>query len=95
METPLDRLVDLPAQIRFGEAKRDILPRECRGCRWLFACRGGCLKHRFGRTADGEVGLNYLCPGLKAFFEHVDVPMRAMADLVGSGRPASEIMATL
>ena len=95
METPLDRLVDLPAQVRFGEDKRDGLGRECRECRWLFACRGGCPKHRFRRTADGEPGLNYLCPGLRRFFEHADGSMHAMAALVGSGRPASDIMGRL
>ncbi len=53
-----------------------------------FACRGECPKNRLG----GEPGLNYLCAGYKAFFEHIDGPMRIMAGLVRQGRPAEEVM---
>jgi serine-type anaerobic sulfatase-maturating enzyme len=33
--------------------------------------------------------LNYLCPGYKLFFEHVDEPMRIMFGLVRQGRAPS------
>ncbi len=46
-------------------------------------------------TAEGEPGLNWLCDGLQAFFEHVDHPMQIMADLLRRGRPASEVMSVL
>jgi len=36
--------------------------------------------------------LNYLCAGYKRFFNHIDQPMRAMAELVGRGQPAALIM---
>ena len=42
---------------------------------------------------DGEPGLNYLCAGFKAFFGHVDAPMRRMKELLESGRYADEIAA--
>ncbi len=71
----------------------------CRGtaveCDVRFACHGECPKNRFTRTPDGEPGLNYLCPGYKAFFHHVDGPMRRMADLLRQGRYADEVMAIL
>ena len=35
---------------------------------------------------SGEPGLNYLCPGYKLFFHHVDEPMRIMCDLLSQGR---------
>ena len=43
-------------------------------------------------TPDGEPGLNYLCAAYKAFFNHVDRPMRTMANLLRQGRYADEIM---
>jgi uncharacterized protein len=36
--------------------------------------------------------LNHLCEGFKAFFIHVDEPMRLMARLLGQRRLAAEIM---
>jgi len=53
---------------------------------------GACPKDRFTRTPEGEPNLNYLCAGYKAFFEHVDPPMRRMAALIRAGRRASEFM---
>jgi uncharacterized protein len=69
-ETPLVELLESPAQIAFGLAKRDALPRYCRECEVLSMCNGGCPKDRFLRTPDGEPGLNYLCAGFKTFFTH-------------------------
>jgi uncharacterized protein len=89
------QLVSSDQQRRFGEAKRDTLPRYCRECTVRFACNGECPKNRFLATADGEAGLNYLCAGYKAFFTHVDRPMRLMAELLRRGRYADEIMPLL
>ncbi|RBP17692.1 uncharacterized protein DFR50_102184 [Roseiarcus fermentans] len=93
-ETPLGALALSEKQRRFGDAKYETLPQYCRQCPVLFACYGECPRNRFVSTPDGEGGLNYLCEGYKAFFLHVDKPMRAMADLVRKGRYADEIMAT-
>ncbi len=92
-ETPLAELASGPAQVAFGLAKRDALPRYCRECEVRFACHGGCPKDRFLTTPDGEPGLNYLCAGYKRFFTHVDGPMRAMARLLAEQRAPSEISA--
>ena len=70
-ETPLADLLESPAQLAFGRAKRDSLPSDCRACRVLDMCHGECPKNRFAPTPDGEPGLNFLCAGYKAFFEHV------------------------
>jgi uncharacterized protein len=93
--TPLAELVGSPAQRAFGAAKRDTLPRYCRECPVRFACHGECPKNRFILTPDGEPGLNYLCAGYKAFFTHVDRPMRLMAELLRRGRYADEAMGIL
>ncbi len=89
-ETPMIDLVASPQQVEFGRAKRDTLPEFCRTCDVRFACHGGCPKNRFTRTPDGEEGLNYLCPSYKAFFHHIDRPMKAMSQLLREGRPPSE-----
>jgi uncharacterized protein len=57
-------------QVRFGFAKNMTLPSCCRECAYLADCWGECPRNRFVRTAQGQPGLNYLCPGLKRFFEH-------------------------
>jgi len=91
-ETPVLELVGSEQQQRFGRNKLDTLPRYCRECDVRFACHGGCPKDRFIKTPDGEAGLNYLCAGYKAFFRHIDRPMRIMAELLRRGRAPAEIM---
>jgi len=88
-------LVDSAQQQAFGAAKRDSLPAYCLNCDVRFACNGECPKNRFISTPDGEPGLNYLCAGYKAFFTHIDRPMRMMADLLRRGHYADEVMALL
>ena len=63
-------------QKKFGFAKRDALPRYCKQCPHLRLCWGECPKNRLVRTPSGETGLNYLCPGLKTFYSHIqrDLP---------------------
>jgi uncharacterized protein len=93
-----EHLIELVAseqQRAFGAAKRDSLPRYCRECEVRFACHGECPRNRFINTPDGEPGLNYLCAGYKAFFNHIDKPMRLMADLLRRGRYADEVMQIL
>jgi len=85
-------LVASQQQRRFGLDKRDLLPQYCLDCDVRFACHGGCPKDRFIQTPDGEPGLNYLCPGFKDFFHHVDQPMRTMAALLAQNRAPSEIV---
>jgi uncharacterized protein len=95
LETPLVELVGSGQQRRFGLAKRDALPRVCRECAVGFVCHGGCPKNRVARTPDGEPGLNYLCEGYKAFFAHVDWPMRMMRAELRAGRPPANVMLVL
>jgi uncharacterized protein len=95
LETPIRDLVLSDKQRAFGAAKSLTLPAACRDCRWLFACNGECPKNRVLATANGESGLNWLCEGLQALFEHTEHPMRLMADLLKRGRPAGEVMGML
>ncbi|MFA6032101.1 MAG: anaerobic sulfatase maturase [Myxococcota bacterium] len=88
----LERIVASKRQLAFGASKETTLPEHCRRCEFLFACRGGCPKHRFATTPDGAPGLNYLCTGLMHFFRHVDPSMKRMVELLRSGTPVQKIM---
>ena len=90
-----DRLADLAycdQQFEFGVAKRALLPRECRHCKFYNLCHGECPKHRFIDDNRGEYGKNYLCEGYKLFFEHTQTAMERMKSLILDGKPAAEIM---
>lgn len=58
-------------QVKFGMDKRNTLPRQCQTCDYLKLCWGECPKNRLIQTRDGEPGLNYLCSGLYAFYDHI------------------------
>ncbi len=85
-------MIDSGKQLRFGAVKEESLPKYCRECGVLFACRGECPKHRFLKTPDGEPGLNYLCAGYKKFFNHVRPYMDAIAQTIRMGYPAEKVM---
>ncbi len=93
VDIPLSEIVVSESQRRFGEAKRDTLPQYCRDCEVRFVCNGGCPKNRIIRTPAGEPGLNYLCAGYRAFFNHIDEPMRYMAAQLRQQRPPATVIA--
>ncbi len=92
MNSSLGDLVESPFQQSFGSDKNDKLPAYCRECTYRFACHGGCPKHRFIKTPDGDEGLNYLCEGYKKFFSHVDPYMKFMANELVSHRSPANVM---
>jgi uncharacterized protein len=71
-DRPISEMVFSRRQMEFGFAKRDTLPQYCRQCPHLKLCWGECPKNRLIRSPEGEIGLNYLCPGLKRFFAHAE-----------------------
>jgi uncharacterized protein len=89
---------DLPAMVEkslslgCGIAKETTLPRSCRECDVLAACRGGCPKHRFATTYYDEPRLQYLCAGYKKFFLHIRRYLRVMTQLLENNLPASYVM---
>lgn len=64
-------------QFAFGMAKKSR-NKKCMTCDYLFACTGGCPKHRFG----GPDSVNYLCEGYHHFFKHVEPYMIEMSNLL-------------
>lgn len=88
----LAALLQTPQQLKFGEDKLTSLPRQCQQCNMLKGCWGGCPKHRFIETDDGEPGLNYLCKGYYQFFAHTAPYLRAISGLIAQGRSPSEMV---
>lgn len=88
-EEPLREILSDERFFTFGIEKRKQLPKQCLKCDYNFACHGGCPKHRFARSKDGEPYLNSLCAGYKAFFEHTESYMKFMLnELKNNGSPA-------
>jgi uncharacterized protein len=95
LEIPLVEMVASDRQRQFGLDKRDTLPQYCRDCEVRFVCNGGCPKDRILTTPTGEPGLNYLCAGFRTFFNHIDRPMRVMANELRHRRPPANVMRIL
>lgn len=95
LQTEIIDLVTSHKQYQFGMDKRDTLPQYCLDCEVRFACHGGCPKNRIKHTPDGKLGLNFLCEGYRAFFNHIDQPMRKMSELLRNNYPPSEIMTNI
>ena len=79
-------------QQQFGRNKSASLPRQCKECRFLFACHGECPKNRFLKDKYGEPGLNYLCKGYQQFFVHVAADMDFMEAELDAGRSPANLM---
>jgi len=88
----LAAMIDSARQQAFGRAKSQTLPAQCRACKYLGGCWGGCPKHRFIKTADGESGLNYLCAGYRHYLHHIAPFLKLIAGLIREGRAPAEIM---
>lgn len=94
-EQPLLALLNSPRLHSFGLTKQRDLPRQCKTCRWLFACHGECPKNRIVTSADGEPGLNYLCAGYRRFFEHTAPYMDFMKARLDCGEAPADIVEAL
>ena len=55
--------------LKFAEDSAMVSP-ECRPCKWLKVCRGGCRRDRETISDIGKVGLNRYCEAFKEFFEY-------------------------
>ena len=90
-----DSLTDMmnsPQQLRFGIDKRNSLPRKCLRCEFWPLCHGGCPKHRFNTTDNGQPGLNALCEGYRMFFGRSADAMKRMKELLEQGKAPALIM---
>ena len=85
-ETHWSQMAYSEGQKSFAFAKRHSLPQFCQQCPHLRLCWGECPKNRLVRTPDGEIGLNYLCPGLKRFYGHIQRDMPEILRRVKNGQ---------
>jgi len=91
-ETSMTAMIESEAQRKFGQDKKDTLPRYCLDCEVRAQCNGGCPKDRFIRTPDGEEGLNYLCAGFKRFFNYSRPYLEKMVSLDAAGQSIDKLM---
>lgn len=77
-------------QIAFGQAK-SYLSSKCQKCEFVFACNGGCTKHRIDTLSSGEKQ-NYLCESYYAYFKHVKKYMDYMVNELHCGRSVFDVM---
>ncbi len=92
MERELRDMYLSPEQFEFGINKRNNLPDKCLRCRFYFACRGECPKHRFLKSETGEGNLNALCEGFLHYFSHVAPYMDEMRRLILAKKAPSHVM---
>lgn len=83
----LAQMVFSERQQAFGMGKKNTLPEYCKTCPHLKLCWGECPKNRIVRAPDGETGLNYLCPGLKAFFSTAKPTLEKIAAMIQASPP--------
>jgi len=88
----LAAMIDSTRQQEFGKAKHETLPGQCKSCANLNLCWGGCPKHRFLTSRDGEPGLNYLCEGYMHYLDYVTLWLKTLAALLRAGRDPALIM---
>lgn len=92
-QTPMDALASLPQQRQFGLDKKARLPAACKRCQWRFACHGGCPKHRFLPSHEGDPErLNYFCESNRMFLAHAAPYLDAMAHLLRQRQSPARIM---
>jgi len=77
LENTLSGMLNSEQQTSFGRIKSSLAA-DCRQCRWLFYCRGGCPKDRKFNPRDPR--LDHFCASYKIFFDHADERLKGMAD---------------
>lgn len=90
-ETTLLEMFKSRKRIDFGLAKRNALPKECLHCKYYFACRGECPKHRFETGEDG-CRKNTLCEGLYHWFRHAEPYMDYMREMISKRQSPAWVM---
>ena len=67
---------------RFIEMSRAVAD-DCRNCKWLNLCRGGCRRDR-ENTLTGELVKNYYCRAYSSFFDYAYPKLQEIAEYIRS-----------
>jgi len=76
--THMRKAFNSEAHTAFGAMKADY-GEECKQCKWLHQCYGGCTKDRMHDPRDN--GHNHFCGSYKYFFERADKDFKSLANL--------------
>ncbi len=95
VDTELSDALNSPFQAEFSENKSKTLAQKCIGCKYLFACNGGCPKDRIGPEDQNGNRENILCSGYLEYYDYVDRYMKIMSRFAKSDKPIGTIMTQL
>jgi len=90
-EQTITEMMLSPEQIKFGSNKSKSLSSQCLKCKFLKLCNGECPKNRIIRLPDGSTQ-NYLCQGLKHYFNHVEPYMQFMTNELKNNRSPENVI---
>lgn len=91
IEASLSEIVESEFQNKFAQDKSN-LTEKCKKCKYVWACNGGCLKHRFVDILKEGKKQNYLCKGYMIFYKHTEPYMKYMAEQLRRGQAPANIM---
>ncbi len=91
-QSSLQEIATSEQAVSFGKNK-SALNYQCRSCKFLPICNGGCPKHRFAISSGGFAHHNYFCESYFHFYRHVTWAMNVMSDMVENNIPIEYIMA--
>jgi len=77
MQDDLTIFLNSDRQSEFGKMK-STLPEDCKNCKWLKHCWGGCTKDRIRDPRDKN--LSRFCKSYKMFFDYADTHFQKMAE---------------
>jgi uncharacterized protein len=75
----LDDIYNDEKSRKFYYQKEDV-NEECKTCKWLSFCNGGCIKNRLFDVENGKFVTNHFCSAYKMFFEHTNDKFQKIAN---------------
>ena len=90
-EKSIKEMLHSTAQLNFGLNKRNTLSKECLRCRYYFACKGECPKHRHLETSNNERKFT-LCEGISMYYKHTEPFMKFMCDQLSQKKAPANVM---
>ena len=90
LDEKITKLATSKQQQKFGLDKATV-GATCEACEYLFACNGGCPKHRIQLNEDGS-RQNHLYSGYKMLLKYIDPYMKYMVNELRHHRSPMNVM---